>query len=149
MLTKNEFSILFFAVAFTIYLIAYYLFIAFPYYKMYQRANLKNPWIAFIPLIGQFKIFNLANFSMWYYLALIGIAFIPFVGALIIFIFMIYVYCKIFKNFCLGPLGTIIGIFFAPFVIWYIVLARKPFIGQLNPKFTNPFMAEFNPEFTD
>lgn len=147
MLIKNEFT-LFFAITLITYLVIYYLFVAFPYYKMYQRANLKNPWIAFIPLIGQFKVFNLANFSMWYYLALIGIAFIPFVGALIIFIFMIYVYCKILKNFCLGPLGIILGIFFTPFVIWYIVLARKPFVGQLNPKFTNPFNAATGPDYT-
>lgn len=146
---NNDLSPLFFVIALAIYLVIYYALVAFPYYKMYQRANLKNPWIAFVPIIGSFKIFNLANFSMWYYLALIGIAFIPFVGALIIFIFMIYVYCKILKNFCLGPLGIILGIFFTPIVIWYIVLARKPFIGQLNPKFTNPFMAEFNPEFTE
>lgn len=147
MLIKNEFT-LFFAIALITYLVIYYLFVAFPYYKMYQRANLKNPWIAFIPLIGQFKIFNLANFSMWYYLALIGIAFIPFVGILIVGIFSIYMYYKILKNFCLGPLGIILGIFFTPIVIWYIVLARKPFIGQLNPKFTNPFNAATGPDYT-
>lgn len=120
-----------------IVVLASYLLTAYPLYQMYKRANLKNPWVAFIPGIGSLKLLNLANLSLWYYLGMILIAMIPIVGAIIVYIFAIYYSYKVFANFGLGVLGCILGLFFGVFVYWYIVITKKPFIAQINPKFTN------------
>lgn len=114
-----------------------YVFITYPVYRMYKEANLKNPWFAFIPIFGPLKLYNLANISMWWYLGVVLICFIPIIGTLIVFAFSIYLYWKIAENFGLGTAGKILYILFGPFVMWYIVLTKKPFIGQINPKFTN------------
>lgn len=114
-----------------------YLISVYPMYVMYKRANLKNPWVAFIPVIGGLKILNLANLSMWWYLGLILISLIPYVGALAVFLFSLYLVFKVCQNFGIGVFGIILAIFFAIFVYWYIVLTKKPFIAEINPKFTN------------
>ena len=114
-----------------------YLISVYPMYIMYKRANLKNPWFAFIPGIGGFKMFNLANLSMWWYLGLILISFIPFIGVLVIFLFSLYYTFKVCQNFGLGVLGCILAVFFTIFVYWYIVISKKPFVAEINPKFTN------------
>lgn len=118
-------------------LIVSYLISVYPMYVMYKRANLKNPWFAFIPGIGGLKMFNLANLSMWCYLGLIAVSLIPFLGVIVVMIFSFYYCFKICQNFGLGLLGCILGIFFTIFVYWYIVLTNKPFIAEINPKFTN------------
>ena len=124
----------------TIYVIVLalsYLISIYPLYTMYKRANLKNPWVAFIPIFGGIKSFNLANFSMWWYLLAIIVSCIPILGGIAVIIFSCYCSIKTCKNFGLGTLGAILSIFFGIFVYWYIVLTDKQFIAQLNPKFTN------------
>lgn len=118
-------------------LTVHYLISVYPMYVMYKRANLKNPWFAFIPGIGGLKMFNLVNLSMWCYLGLIAVTLIPFLGVIVAMIFGFYCCFKICQNFGLGLLGCILGIFFPIFVYWYIVLTNKPFIAEANPKFTN------------
>lgn len=44
---------------FWIVLILSYLISVYPMYVMYKRANLKNPWFAFIPVIGGLKMLSL------------------------------------------------------------------------------------------
>lgn len=123
-----------FGTLFIIFL-AIYLLSVYPAYKMYQLANLKNPWVAFIPVVGQIKMFNLANLSMWLYIPILLLSFIPFLGTLLVFIFMIYYTVTICKNFGLGILGCILAIFFGFFVYWYIALTNKQFVGNINPKY--------------
>lgn len=120
-----------------IFAIVYYLLSVYPIYKMYKQANLKNPWIAFIPGIGSLKLFNLANFSMWWHLFIFLIAFIPFIGPIVVLILNSYISAKIAKNFNLGLLGCVLAIFFNVFVFWYIALTNQWFVAKLNPKFTN------------
>lgn len=121
---------------FTILLISYLLSV-YPVYKMYTLANLKNPWIAFIPGIGQIKMYNLADFSMWTVLVLLIISIIPFIGALVVFCFSIYLNWIIAKNFGFDTLGCILTIFFGIFVYWYIALTNRPFVGEIKSQYIN------------
>lgn len=123
-------------VLFTISILAYLLG-AYPLYKMYKLADLKNPWMAFIPLIGACKLYNLANVSMWTIPLLMLIYLIPFVGPLVVVIYSIWLTWKICSNFGVGVLGCILSIFFSTFVYWYIALTNKEFLYQLNTKYTN------------
>lgn len=113
-----------------------YIIIAYPLYKMYQKANLKNPSFAFIPVFGALKIYNLVNLSMWIYLVVILISMIPFVGNLFFIGFSLWLNYTLFDNFDVGTVGRIIGMFFSVLVMWYVVLADKKFIGALDFKFT-------------
>lgn len=113
-----------------------YLVKVYPTYIMFKRANLKNPWIAFIPGVGQWKTYNLANFSMWWVLGVAVLTLIPVVGSILTFIFLAYRDWKIAENFGLGILGRILSIFFSLFVVWYIVLTKKDFQAIINHKFT-------------
>ena len=113
-----------------------YIIIAYPLYKMYKKANLKNPSFAFIPVFGALKIYNLVNLSMWIYLVIILISAIPFVGNLFFIGFSLWLNYTLFDNFEVGIRGRIIGMLFSVFVMWYVVLADKEFIGALDFKFT-------------
>ena len=123
-------------IIFGIFLVSYLLTV-YPIYKMYTLANLKNPWFAFIPFIGQMKMYNLADFSMWTVLVLFIISIIPFVGALVVFIFAIWLNWTIAKNFGLNALGCILAIFFGIFVYWYIAITNKEFVGDIKPQYRN------------
>lgn len=68
---------------------------------------------------------------------MLGFAFIPFFGAFIVFGFTFYYNYKACQNFGLGTLGCVLGGLFGVWVYWYIVLTNKPFVGQLDPKYTN------------
>ena len=108
-----------------------YLLMVYPLYKMYQKAGLKHPKLAFIPIINTLKLYNLANLSAW----LILISIIPVIGVFLTGILSCYVSFKIAENFGLGTLGCILAIFFTTFVYWYIVLDDKQFVGRLDAKY--------------
>lgn len=112
-----------------IILIAYYLLTCYPFYIMAIRANLKNPWIMWIPILKELKFLHLAGFSYWYIL----LTFIPCVNV----IFLIILYYKVMQNFSLGLFGTIMGILFSFIVSYYIVFRDKKFIGTIPSKFKN------------
>ena len=38
-----------------------YIITIYPLYYTFKEANLKNRWMAFIPILGSLKMFNLAN----------------------------------------------------------------------------------------
>lgn len=116
-------------------LVISYVLIAYPLYKMYKSAGLKNPKFALIPIIGGLKIYNLANLTMWVALILMVVAFIPFIGTLIVSITGMYVTFKTCENFGCSTFVCILSMFFGVFVYWYIVLTNKPFIGQINDKY--------------
>ena len=111
-----------------------YLLTAYPLYKMYKLAGLKNPGVAFIPIIGSLKAYNLANLSSWCFLInLLG--FIPILGTIVIFLFNVYVDLKICQNFGLDIFVCVLSIFFSPFIYWYIALTNRPFIGFIDSKY--------------
>jgi len=116
---------------FSTILLFVYLLKVFPLYRMYKMAGLKNPEFAFIPIIGELKLYNLANLSSWCCLVWL-LTFIPFVGPIIVWIFNAYVRVKVCCNFGVYILLCILSIFISPFIYWYIVLTNRTFLGVID-----------------
>lgn len=110
-------------------LLIIYLIKVHPSYAMAKKANLKNPWMMLIPILGELQMFHLAGMSYWYFI----LTFIPILN-IIITIIVLY---KIFKNFGFGLLSTIIGIIFALIAFWYIVLSDRKFVGSIPWEYQN------------
>lgn len=114
-----------------------YFLTAYPLYRMYKLANLKNPWMAFVPVIGTFKLYNLGNFGMWVAPLLGLVALIPIIGFIVVLGFSGYITFKIVSNFGFDTPVCVFAIFFGFFVYWYIALTNRPFVGELKDKYTN------------
>ena len=110
-------------------LLIFYLIRVYPSYVMAKKANLKNPWMMLIPILGELQMFHLAGMSYWYFI----LTLIPFLN-IIIAIIMFY---KIFKNFGFGLPATILGIIFSFITFWYIVLADRQFVGSIPNEYQN------------
>ncbi|HAT4339911.1 TPA: hypothetical protein I9094_002183 [Clostridium perfringens] len=110
-------------------LLIIYLIKVYPSYAMAKKANLKNPWMMLIPILGELQMFHLAGMSYWYFI----LTFIPILN-IIITIIVLY---KIFKNFGFGLLSTIIGIIFALIAFWYIILSDRKFVGSIPWEYQN------------
>ncbi len=112
----------------------YYLVRVYPSYVMAKRARLKNPWLMWIPILGEFKILHLAGFSYWYFILML----IPFVNI----IFMIIVFYRIMRNFGFGIGMTILGVIFsfvAFITFWFIVLSDRRFVGDIPREFQEEY----------
>lgn len=116
---STTFGIILYAV---IYLIEIY-----PLYVMAKKANLSNPWLMFIPVFNMFKLYHLAGLSYWYVL----LSFIPFIG----WIVPIIVLYRVFRNFDVGVLGSILGVIFSFIGFWYLALSNKRFVGEIPDRF--------------
>ncbi|EOU1465193.1 hypothetical protein H8J79_06365 [Clostridium perfringens] len=110
-------------------LLLIYLIRVYPSYAMAKKANLKDPWMMLIPILGELQMFHLAGISYWYFI----LTFIPILNILI----TIIVLYKIFKNFGFGLLSTIIGIIFSLIAFWYIVLSDRKFVGSIPWEYQN------------
>ncbi|MDQ0149162.1 DUF5684 domain-containing protein [Eubacterium multiforme] len=110
--------------------IIFYIIRVYPSYIMAKKANLKNPWMMLIPILGELQMLHLAGLSYWYFL----LSFIPFVN----FIFSIIVFYRIMKNFGFGLGMTILGIIFsfiAFLTFWYIVITNRNFVGDIPEEY--------------
>lgn len=125
---------IFIMVGLIIGLLVNYLITLYPLLYFYKAAGLKNPNHVFIPIFGQFKVYNLANLSAWFCLIQLAVV-IPIIGSICIWIFMAYVNFKISKNFRLGTLGCILSIFIGIFVWYYIAIKKLPFQAELKSKY--------------
>ena len=108
-------------IAFIFYLIRIY-----PSYVMAKKANLKQSWMMFFPVLGEFQMLHLAGLSYLYFI----IYLIP-VARVILFVIVFY---RILRNFGFGLFMTILGIIFsfiAFLTFWYIVLTDREFIGDI------------------
>lgn len=110
-------------------LLIVYLIRVYPSYVMAKKANLKDPWMMLIPILGELQMFHLAGMSYWYFIA----TFIPILN-IIITITVLY---KIFQNFGFGLPATILGIIFSFISFWYIVLANREFVGSIPWEYQN------------
>ncbi|EGT3600880.1 hypothetical protein FT888_11740 [Clostridium perfringens] len=110
-------------------LLLIYLIRVYPSYAMAKKANLKDPWMMLILILGELQMFHLAGISYWYFI----LTFIPILNILI----TIIVLYKIFKNFGFGLLSTIIGIIFSLIAFWYIVLSDRKFVGSIPWEYQN------------
>jgi hypothetical protein len=64
-------------------LIVAYVVLVFPVYVIGRRSGLKNPWVAFVPLLGVWIVlFERIGKSGWYSL----LAFVPYAGGLVMLI---------------------------------------------------------------
>ena len=105
-----------------------YIINVYPLYVMTKKANLKNNWIAWIPVLNVIKLFNLAGMSGWF----IILTFIPVIGASVSII-AIY---RVFSNFGIGIIGCILGIIFSFIGFWYLALSSRRFVANINPNYT-------------
>ncbi|MCX0380052.1 DUF5684 domain-containing protein [Clostridium perfringens] len=110
-------------------LLLIYLIRVYPSYAMAKKANLKDPWMMLIPILGELQMLHLAGISYWYFI----LTFIPILN---IFITIIVLY-KIFKNFGFGLLSAIIGIIFSLISFWYIVISDRKFVGSIPWEYQN------------
>jgi hypothetical protein len=63
--------------------VAIYVVLVFPVYVIGRRRNIKNPWVAFVPVLGPWIVlFETIGQSGWYSL----IAFVPYLGGLVMLI---------------------------------------------------------------
>lgn len=114
-----------------------YLITACLLYNVFKQANLKNPWVAFIPGFGTIKTLNLANLSMWWILVLIVVAFIPHIGKPILYIAQFILGYVIAGNFGLKTGYRIIG-GLVPVILYLVIITKRCTIqNPLNPNFTN------------
>ncbi|EGT4137667.1 hypothetical protein EQZ09_07605, partial [Clostridium perfringens] len=49
-------------------LLLIYLIRVYPSYAMAKKANLKDPWMMLIPILGELQMFHLAGISYWYFI---------------------------------------------------------------------------------
>lgn len=91
------------AMAFGMYLVN-----ALTYYKMAQKANVKNAWMAFVPFLQFILYFHMMDRSAWYFLALL----VPILNVVLYF----YWTYKLFEAFgqggTAGFLVLILSVFF-------------------------------------
>lgn len=114
------------------------------FYNMYKQANLKNPWVAFIPVFGQIKVFNLANLSMWFFVLLVVVSFIPVVGTILLYIAQAYLSYTLGKNFGMKDGYCIVGIFIPIILYLAIIIQKRGLVRQINPKYLNTSYSETN-----
>lgn len=87
--------------------LAFYLLNAASLYKMSEKANLNNSWIAFIPFLQFILFFHLINKSAWYVLLLL----IPFVNIILYFVWSYELYTNFGTDSTVAIIIILIGVF--------------------------------------
>ena len=85
------------------YFIIVYAFIAFCLMKMAQKANTKNAWFAWIPILNIILLVEIAGKSVWWVISL----FIPLVNIVILVLIFMAIVKKLGKPSWLGILMII------------------------------------------
>lgn len=88
-----------------IFYLLIYLLSSFFYYKIYQKADLSNAWMAWVPILNIIPFFHVINRSAWNVLYLL----IPIASIYFVFKFLI----EFIKAFGLNP-WFIIGFLISP-----------------------------------
>jgi uncharacterized membrane protein YhaH (DUF805 family) len=71
------------SLALILLVVAVFIALVFPVFVIGRRRDLRNPWVAFIPLLGVWIVlFEAVDKSGWYSL----LAFVPYVGTLVLLI---------------------------------------------------------------
>ena len=117
--------------------IVLYFITTLPLYIMAKKANLKNPYYMFIPILNTYKLFNLANFEIKYFIIYLFIVMIPFLN-LISIILLCIVLIRVYKNFGLNNLLCLLGIISPLIIFLYIALSNNViFVGKINNNYLN------------
>lgn len=101
-----------------------YILWAFLQFRLAKKAELSNAWMAFIPLLNTFQLFQLAKISLWWILGL----FVPFLNIGI----MIWIVLRIAYNFG-EKKGFGILLFTPPLCFWALWKLGKTAQGSLSP----------------
>jgi len=75
--------------------IAVYLFMSFCLMKIFKKAGRQDAWAAFVPIYNTYVLFEIAGRPGWW----VFLAFIPFVGGLIVFVLSIIAMIDLAKSF--------------------------------------------------
>lgn len=109
-------------------IIVRYFLMVIPRYLIAKKANLRNPELMFVPIVGDIKMLNLANISGWAILLVL----IPFVYIILVIVRNF----KIYTQFDFSDAGRIVGLFFTFIVFWFIALDNKTdFKGRIEEKY--------------
>lgn len=122
-------TIIFFIVLlFILFAVASYIITSIALYNVAKYENRDNAWIAFVPYLNWMVIFDSLNIPRYYLLGFLT-TFIPYIGSILLWIYIIYLYYllyKFFKNYEIDTLCYFIGLFI-PLVMLvpYIQLNNK------------------------
>ncbi len=81
-----------------VFSLAYYIFIAVCLQKIFQKAGREDSWAAWVPFYNFWVLFEIAGKPGWWSI----IWLVPFVGALILFVFMIIANIELSERFGKG-----------------------------------------------
>ena len=105
--------------------LAIYLFMAFALMTIGNKTKTKNSWLAFIPIANIYLMTQIVKISGWWTLLVI-VAWIPFVGSLILAALTIYLWWKIAERMGRpGWWGILMIIPIVNFVIMYLLAWGK------------------------
>ncbi len=87
--------------------LTFYLLNAASLYKMAEKANLNNTWIAFIPFLQFILFFHLIDKSAWHVLLLL----IPFVNIILYFVWSYELYINFGTDSTVAIILILLGVF--------------------------------------
>lgn len=97
----------------------YYVFRSICYMKLFSKAY-EEPWKAWVPYLNQYVLCQLIFGNGWLFL-LVFLTFIPYIGSLIVGIFLIYQRWKLAEVY-----GKGIGTFFG---LWFLEIVFLPYLA--------------------
>ncbi len=107
-----------------------YLVNALAYYKMAQKANVRNAWMAFIPILQFVLFFHMIDKSAWYILAYL----IPLLNV-VLYLYWTY---QLFESFGVGGsigvlvlvLSMFMGIAMAVYLLYIAFSDNVQYVGE-------------------
>ncbi|BES64470.1 hypothetical protein SANA_09090 [Gottschalkiaceae bacterium SANA] len=117
-----------------IMLFAIYLLQAFGFYRLAQKAGVKNEWIAFIPILQFILFFHIIDRSAWHILIVLLFA-IPVIGWLAAPMIFAYFQYEFYQRFGVEPLLGVVVILVGVFVpivssVFFLFIAFSELLYQ-------------------
>ena len=142
---------LIFWIWFIILWVACYLSVSLPVYLLSKRSGQKNPWLSFIPIAYNLKLFNLAGFNdktFWTVFLISLISFlVPILGQIVwlaYFALNIYVLYRVAQNFGGDTLIQVLTCIFGTIVLFYFVFTKKEYNPMPLPNEIESVLKKYN-----
>lgn len=107
-----------------------YLVNALTYYKMAQKANVKNAWMAFIPILQFVLFFHMIDKSAWYILAYL----VPLLNVVLYFYWTYQLFEAFGVGGSMGALVLVLSMFFgiavAAYLLYIAFSDNVQYVGQ-------------------
>lgn len=113
--------------------LALYLFSAFALMAIAKKTNTPNGWLGFIPIANVYLMTQIAKLPWWWTLSIL-LLIIPFAGAVVMVVAMVYIWWKIAEN--IGKPGWWSLLLLIPIV--YIVIISIMAWGKETPQAQAP-----------